>query len=160
MKHRCASSSVDHSKMHWIFLENSSYLLIFMLSCYRSLRPSSPKRCSRPHQLLLPISDKLVLLLFECFCYSSKFFDRKASILFSYFQVNDYFQILSSVLPWPGYPRMFFLCSLTIKVEQVELLLCFHNFCIFLLIKSCYLLSCFPILFIPIAFFPVFPSLI
>ena len=134
-------------------------MLIFMLSCYRSLRPSSLKRCSRPHQLLLPISDKLALLLFECFCYSSKFFDRKAHILFSYFQVNDYFQILSSALPSPDYPLMLFLCSLRIKAEQVEFLLCFHNFWIFLLIQSYYLLSCFPILFIPIAFFPVSPSL-
>lgn len=130
-----------------------------MLSCYRSLRPSSPKRCFRPHQLLLPISGKLAPLLFECFCYSSRFFDQKARILFSYSQVNDYFQILSSVLPSPDYPLMLFLCSLRIKVEQVELQLCFHNFCIFVLIQSCYLLSCFPIFFTAIAFFPVFPSL-
>lgn len=131
-----------------------------MLSCYHSLRPSSPKRCSRPHQPLLPISDKLLILIFECFCSYSKFFDRKARILFSYFQVNDCFQILSSILPLPDYLLMFFLCSLRIKVEQVELLLCFHNFCIFELIKSCYLLSCFPTLFIPTVFFPVSPFLL
>lgn len=130
-----------------------------MLFCYRSSRPSSPKKCSRPHQPLLPIFDKLAIILFECFCSYSRFFDQKVRILFLYFKVDDCFQILSSILLSPNYPPMFFLCSLRIKVEQVELLLCFHNFCIFVLIKSCYLLSCFPIIFILVAFFPVSPSL-